>query len=244
MRCDMGFMLESKKVKRTGFVPVFVAGGIISALIPVLNMAVRHKIYTNTNASPVNILFDANWSIMAMLNVLLIVMCACIIYNSEYTDNAIQKMRMLPVHESNMYFGKLALIILMCIAVFIIESCGIVFCIDYWFTGSTGTWHLLFKSFVYEMVLIIPAVLFSLFIASAFKNMWITLGTGVVCVFMATMLPTDNFVLSLFPFAMPFQIFTNTAPDTINRFIIAAVIESAVIIVMELLLIKIRRISE
>lgn len=240
----MGFMLECKKARRTGFVPAFIAGGVMAALVPVINMAVRHEIYTRSGVSPVNILFDANWQLMAMLNVLLVVMCACIIYNSEYADNAIQKMRMLPVHESGMYFGKSALIILMCMTVLLIEACGVVFCIDYWFKGNSGDWNLLFKSFVYEMVLIIPAVLFSLFIASAFKNMWTALGTGVVCVFMATMLPAGNFLLSLFPFAMPFQIFTNTKADNISNFIIAAVIESVVIIIMEFLLIKVRRLSE
>lgn len=130
-----------------------------------------------------------------MLNVLLVVMCACIIYNSGYEDNAIQKMRMLPVHESNMYFGKPALIILMCMTVLLIESCGIVFRIDYWFKGNSAVWDLLLKSFMYEMVLIIPSVLFSLFIASAFKNMWTSLGTGVICVFMATMLPPAAFCI-------------------------------------------------
>lgn len=240
----MDFIIECKKIKRTGFVPAFICGGIFSAAVPVINMAARHKIYTNSTGSPVNILFNTNWQVMAMLNVLLVVICACIIYNSEYAGNAIQKMHMLPVHESYMFLGKSVLMLLMCIVILVIESAGIMFCVDYWFGSSTEALYLVLKSFAYEMVLIIPAALSALFIASAFKNMWITLGSGVVCVFMATMLPMDNFILSLFPFAMPFQIFTETAVKTIQGFIAASFIESIIIFIAEFLLIKARRLFE
>lgn len=237
----MGFIIECKKIKRTGFISACICGGIFAAAVPVINMAVRHKTYTASYGSPVNILFNANWQVMAMLNILLVVICACIIYNSEYSGNAIQKMYMLPVHESHMFLGKSVLMLLMCIVILIIESAGIMFCVDYWFASSTRALCLVLKSFAYEMVLIIPAALTALFIASAFKNMWITLGAGVVCVFMATMLPMDNFILSLFPFAMPFQIFTGTTAKTIQGFIAASFIESIIIFIAEILLIKTRR---
>lgn len=240
----MGFIIECKKVKRTGFIPAFICAGIFSAAIPVINMAVRHKIYTSSAGSPVNILFNANWQVMAMLNMLAVVICACIIYNSEYAGNAMQKMHMLPVHEGYMFLGKFVLMFLMCIAILAIESAGIMFCTDHWFSSGSQALYLVLKSFAYEMVIMVPAALSALFIASAFKNMWITLGLCVVCIFMATMLPADNFILSLFPFAMPFQVFAGTAEKTIQGFIAASFIESIIIIIAEFLLIKIRRLFE
>ena len=35
--------------------------------------------------------------------------------------------------------------------------------------------------------------------------MWITLGAGVICIFTVSVLPTDNRILSFFPFSLPFQ---------------------------------------
>ena len=71
--------------------------------------------------------------------------------------------------------------------------------------------------------------------------MWGSLGIGVVCVFTATMLPTDNFVLSLFPFATPFQVFVNTEMAQAMHYVYAAIIEVVVIGIAELVFIKVRR---
>ena len=87
----MSFALECKKVKRTGFLPAFWGGGILAAAVPIVNMAVRSETFVGMAASPVNILLAANWQLMAMLNVLLIIAGACIMYNNEYADNAIRR---------------------------------------------------------------------------------------------------------------------------------------------------------
>jgi RNA polymerase sigma factor (sigma-70 family) len=85
----MSFALECQKVKRTGFTPAFIGGGIIAAAVPALNMAFRSEMYIHMDAAPVQILLNANWQMMAMLNVLLIVVGACILYNIEYADISI-----------------------------------------------------------------------------------------------------------------------------------------------------------
>ena len=103
----MSFILESKKVKRTGFIPAFMGGGLLSAAVPVLNMAFRSEMYVGMDASPINILLSANWQMMAMLNILLVVSGACIMYHNEYADNAIQRMSTLPTKESAIFLEKL-----------------------------------------------------------------------------------------------------------------------------------------
>ncbi len=65
----MSVSLEWKKVKRTGFLPAFFGGGTLAAIVPIINMAVRPERYLNQQGSPVQILLDANWQMMAMLNV-------------------------------------------------------------------------------------------------------------------------------------------------------------------------------
>lgn len=74
----MSVSLECKKVKRTGFLPAFLGGGILAAAVPVINMAVRSEMYLDLPGNSIQILLDANWQMMTMLNVLLVVAGACL----------------------------------------------------------------------------------------------------------------------------------------------------------------------
>ncbi len=237
----MSFFLECKKAKRTGFTPAFLCGGILAAIVPVLNMAVRSENYLELHAAPVQILMNANWQMMAMLNILLITAGACLMYHTEYADNAIQRMCTLPIKESRLFFGKVALMAIMCAVILVMEAAGIAFCSYRWFELTYEVWSEIMKSFGYALLLTLPSVFGSLFIASACKNMWVSLGIGIVCVFTATMLPVKNFVLSLFPFALPFQVFAGTAENTARSYMIAAAAEILIIGIAEVLFLKIRR---
>lgn len=276
----MSFYLECKKMKRTGLVPAFFCGGLLAAAVPVLNMAFRSEMYLGLEAPPIQILMDANWQMMSMLNILLITAGACLMYHTEYADNAIQRICTLPAKESRLFFGKSAFLVLMCAVILAVEAAGMAFCIFHWFghsggsgsalsaglgnapsgglrnalsgvfgniasgglgnIASAGIWSVL-KSFGYAFLLMLPAVFGALWIASACRNLWVSLGIGVVCIFTATLLPVKSFVLSLFPFAMPFQILADTVPQTARHFIIAAVAELLVIAIGELIFLKLRR---
>ena len=179
--------LEYKKVKRTGFVPAIIAGGVLSAMVPIVNMAVRAELYTGQSKPPIQILLEANWQMMAMLNILLVTIGACVMYNTEYLGNAIQKMRTLPVDEGKLFLGKSFLLMAMC------------------------------------------------------SNMWISLGIGVICISIATMLPANKFILSLFPFALPYQIFAGTVKSSICSFAVGAILECACIVALEIVFLKVRR---
>lgn len=240
----MSFGLECKKVKRTGFLPAFIVGGFIAASVPVVNMAVRPEMYVGLESPPIQILMSANWQMMAMLNILLVVAGACLMYHTEYADNAIQKMCTLPIKERNLFFGKFALITVMDIVLLTLEAMAIAFSSGYWFEIAPGFWLELLKCFGYAFLLMLPVALSSLLIASFCKNMWVSLGIGIICVFMATMLPADTFVLSIFPFALPFQIFAGATENTIRNFLIAGVAEIFIIAFAEVLFLKVRRSME
>lgn len=237
----MSVFLECKKIRRTGFLQAFIGGGILAGAVPVVNMAIRSEIYQTKQGSPVQILFSANWQMMAMLNVLLVVTGACLLYHTEYADHAMQKMKSLPVREISIFSGKVILTILMSLLILVIEAGATAFCAYYWFEIRSGFWEELGRNFGYAFLLMLPCLVLSMLISEACKNMWISLGIGVVCVFTATMLPTDNFALSLFPFATPFQMFTGTDLAQVTRYIYAAAAETFVFGLAELLLIKIRR---
>lgn len=237
----MSVSLECKKVKRTGFLPAFFGGGILAAAVPVINMAVRPEMYLNLPGKPIQILLDANWQMMAMLNVLLVVAGACLLYHTEYADNAMQKMKSLPIRESSIFLGKAVLTVFMSFFVLVIEAGAVTFCSYHWFEIGKGFWGELCKYFGFSFLLMLPCVILSLLISEACKNMWVSLGIGVVCVFTATMLPTSNFALSLFPFAMPFQVFAGTDVTQPMHYICAATAELAVFGLVQLVFVKIRR---
>ncbi len=237
----MSFGLECKKVKRTGLSISFLGGGLLAAAVPILNMAFRAEKYLGLSAPPVEILMNANWQMMAMLNVLIAAAGACLMYYTEYADNAVQRMCMLPIKESRLFFDKAALITVMCVMMLAVEGAGTAFCAAHWFESSKEIWMELLKSFGYALLLMLPAALCALLTASACKNIWVSLGVDVVCVFTASMLPAKNFVLSLFPFAMPFRTLGGTEESTVFRFLIAALIEIVIIGIVEVLFLKVRR---
>lgn len=237
----MSVSLECKKAKRTGFLPTFLCGGILAAVVPIINMAVRSEIYLSRPGSSIQILLGANWQMMAMLNVLLVVAGACLLYHTEYADNAMQKMKSLPIRESSIFLGKTILMVFMSLFVLVIEAGAVTLCSYHWFEIGSDFFGELCKCFGYSLLLMLPCIFLSLLISEACKNMWVSLGIGVVCVFTATMLPTTDFALSLFPFAMPFQIFTGADITQSTHYIYGAVAELAVCGLAQLILVKVRR---
>ena len=87
----MTLCLETKKLKRTGYLIAFPAGGLLAAAFPLVNMLVRPEAFTSLPGSPLAVLLDANWQMMAMLNILVSICGACIMYHTEYADNGAQK---------------------------------------------------------------------------------------------------------------------------------------------------------
>lgn len=177
---------------------------------------------------------------MTMLNVLLVVAGACLLYHTEYADNAMQKMKSLPIRESSIFLGKTVLTIFMSLFMLAIEAEQSHF-VPIIGLKSEGFFSELCKYFGYSFLLMLPCIILSLLIAEACKNMWVSLGIGVVCVFTATMLPTTNFALSLFPFAMPFQVFVSSDVTQSIHYIYAIAAELVIFVLAELLFIKVRR---
>lgn len=237
------FGLEIKKVRHTGFGTAFLAGAVFSAAFPVIQMAARTELFLSIRETPVKILLDANWQLMAMLNILLAVAGACLLYHTEYADKAILKMCMLPIRESSLFAAKALLLAIMCLAALLMEAAAICLCGLFWFPG-TDPGSLLSETGIHfgvSFLLMLPVVLVSLGIASAFENMWISLGIGVLCVFTATLLPTGRFVCSLFPYALPFQIISGISQEALRNYLFAGTAEVLAICAIETLFLKVRQ---
>ena len=240
----MSVFPECKKMKRSGFFPALLLGGLFSAMVPVLNMAFRSELYTSQGKPPVRILLDANWQMMAMLNILLVLVGTCILYHTEYENHAIGKMAALPIKRGKLFVDKFLLMAAACIVILALEAAAVGFCSFRWFPLPEGFHGLileLLQNFGCFLLLMMPAVLLSLFIASVCENMWISLGIGVICVFTATMLPSGNFALSLFPYALLFQIPESLPAHTAGKLLLAVPIEIGAIGIAGALFANIRR---
>lgn len=84
----------------------FLVGGFLAAAFPVVYMMVKAEEMTALAGNPINILMSANWQMMAMLNILISICGACMMYHTEYADNGMQKMSVLPIRQGSMFFGK------------------------------------------------------------------------------------------------------------------------------------------
>lgn len=209
MKTNPGYLkllfVETGKIKRTGYIPAFLGGGLLAGLVPIINMMVRAENFTTQTGSPFSILMDANWQLMAQLNILLSVCGACILYHTEYEENAIQKAETLPLTPFTLYLGKLNILLLSCLLPLCLEAVSLLLCRMRWFPDSPDTGMLLLKGIAFEFVLMLPTAAAMLVISSICRNMWTCLGIGVILVFLSSMLPSGNQVVALLPFASPYQ---------------------------------------
>lgn len=159
----MSLGLEWQKIKRTGVLWTFLGGGILAAVVPVINLAARSEMYLRLQDSPVDILFKGNWQLMALLNILLLVLGACVLYHIEYADNGQLKMCSLPIKESTLFFSKLGLMTGLCLVSLSLEALGMAFCLSHWFNLSQSLCLELLKYFAYAFLLLLPGGMLALY---------------------------------------------------------------------------------
>lgn len=241
--------LEIKKLKRTGYLPAFLGCALLAAAFPLANMLFRPETFTAMPGSPFDILMDANWQMMAMLNILISICGACMMYHTEYADNGVQKMDVLPIRAGSMFLGKSVIAALMLAVMTAVEILAVAGCALHWFPDYRPDTAELLKnilgSVLFQWTAALPTVLLMLVIASACRNMWVPLGTGVILAFTLLIFPQDNAVLSLFPFSSPYQTLAAAAEnDRVFLFLGVCAAETLLFSVLELIYQKLRRCVE
>lgn len=238
----MSVFLETAKLKRTGFFPAFLFGGLLAGAFPVVNMAARPEKFIYQQLPAPEVLAHANWQMIAMLNLFFVVIGACVMYHTEYSNRAIQKMEVLPQRAAIRFAAKAAVLFISLAFVLLLEAVSFAFCIYRWFPEEGNVWIQLIKMFGYALALSLPAVFFMLLIASVCHNMWISLGVGVIFLFIVTVLPQENDLVSFLPFALPFQTLVNDVDmsDILQR-LFAVAGETVLLFAAQVFLWNIRR---
>lgn len=237
--------LETQKLKRSGYIPTFLFGSLIASAFPIVNMLVRSENFVNLPGDPFAILTNTNWQMIAMLNTLIVICGACMMYHAEYADNASQKMNVLPIKGSSIFFGKLAISAAALTAMIIIETVVMTWCACHWFPSFQFSGTEFLKSIGFQVIVTLPTVIVMLIIASTCKNMWVSLGIGVILVFTFSIIPQDNTILNLFPFSSPYQtLCTVSGNGKTGIFLSVCLIETVIFALTQIIFQKTRRCSE
>lgn len=229
--------LEVKKLRRTGYFPALLGSALLSAAVPAVNMAARGETYLAQSGGAIEILLNANWQMMAMLNVLSTLCAACLMFHAEYAGNALDKLEVLPVRVFSVYLGKAVLAVFMLAVMTAVEFVSLYLCARHWFGGSVDAVRLLSLA-GYALAAGIPTLLASLAVAAACRNMWVSLGIGLTLVFTLSVFPQDNAVIRLLPYATPY---TTALEGQVTTVLIACAAESAALLSLGSAILKARR---
>ena len=238
----MIFALELKKLRQTGFIPIFLGGGLTAAAVPLINTAVRTETFTGLPEEPFPILMDANWGLMAQLTMLLVVCGCCLIYHTEYADRGALKMDTLPVCQTSLFFGKFSVTLLLTLLALSLQTASLIFSGIHWFPDKSLNLREMIQGMGFEIIMLLPTLTLMLFTASLFQSMWLSLGTGVILTFLGSMIQEDHLILSLIPFAAPYRMLHAVSPADISSCILACIIQTFLFGIMEIIYLHTRRI--
>lgn len=173
------FLIELRKERRTGVIPVLVAVGILGAAYTFVNFVVRKDTLLNLPLASMDVLLTQLYGMIMVLNMFGIVVAACMIYNMEFKGSAIKKMYMLPINVSQMYMCKFLLLTVFFIVAVVLQNLALIK------IGMNdlpqGTFEIvaLIKFAGYSFITSMPVLSFMILVSSRFENMWVPLGIGV-----------------------------------------------------------------
>lgn len=197
------FLVELRKEKRTGIIPVLLAVGVLGAAYAFMNFLIRKETLLNLPLKPMDVLLTQLYGMIMVLNMFGIIIATCLIYNMEFKENAVKKIYMLPMSVPEMYFCKFMILTATFFVAIVIQNMALMK------IGVTnlpqGTFELsvLIRFTVYSFITSMPVLSFMLLISARFENMWIPLGVGVAGFLSGMALAnTDNDLLMVHPFVI------------------------------------------
>ena len=196
-------MIELRKEKRTGVIPVLFAVGILGAAYAFVNFMVRKETLLSLPLDPMDILLTQLYGMMMVINLFGVVVAACMICNMEFKGNAVKKMYMLPVSVPSMYFSKFVIMTVMLLFAVALENAALARIGMVELPQGAFSMRDVVSFSLYSFITTMPTLSFMLLIASRFENMWIPLGVGVTGFLSGMALATaDAALLMVHPFVI------------------------------------------
>ena len=222
-------LIELHKEKRTGVIAVLLAAGVLGMLYIFANFILRKETLLSMPMAPMDILLTQVYGMIMILNMFAIVVATCIVYNMEFSGNAVKKMYMLPISVAKVYFSKFLVLAVTFFIAVILQNLAL---------GQIGISQLPKGSFelktlinfaAYAFITAMPVLSFMLLIASRFENMWIPLGIGVAGFLTGMALATSNQALCMLqPFVVMLKPAVAMSAYPESNIVIIAIVESII----------------
>lgn len=223
------FVIELRKEKRTGVIPLMLAVGILGAAYAIVSFLVRKDTLLNLPLAPMDVLLTQLYGMIMVLNMFGIIVAACMIYNMEFKGSAVKKMYMLPMSVPIMYFCKFLILIIMLFIVIVFQNLALTKIGLTDFPQNAFEFETLLSFAGYSFITSVPVLSFMVFVSSRFENMWITLGIGVAGFLSGMALAaSNNILLCVHPFVIMLKpaVAMSAQPDIIV--VIFSLVETAI----------------
>ena len=221
-------MIELRKEKRTGVIPVLFAVGVLGAAYAFVNFMVRKETLLSLPLDPMDILLTQLYGMIMVLNLFGVVVAACMIYNMEFKGNAVKKMYMLPVSVPSMYLSKFVILTVMLLFAVALENAALARIGMVELPQGAFSLRAVVYFSLYSFITTMPTLSFMLLVASRFENMWIPLGVGVAGFLSGMALAAaDAALLMVHPFVIMLKpaIAMSAQPDVLVA--VVSVVETA-----------------
>ncbi len=199
-------VIELRKEKRTGIIPVLPAVGILGAAYAFVNFLVRKDTLLGLPLAPMDVLLTQLYGMIMILNLFGIVVAACMVFHLEFKGSAIKKMYMLPMSVPGMYLCKFLILTVMLFVAVALENLALMKIGQNCLPQGTFEMGTLLRFTAYSFLTSMPVLSFMVLISSRFENMWIPLGVGVAGFLSGMALaPSAAAVLMVHPFIVMFK---------------------------------------
>ena len=196
-------IIELRKEKRTGIIPVLFAVGVLGAAYAFVNFMVRKETLLSLPLDPMDILLTQLYGMIMILNLFGVVVAACMIYNMEFKGNAVKKMYMLPVSVPSMYLSKFVILTVMLLFAVALENAALARIGMVELPQGAFSLRAVVSFSLYSFITTMPTLSFMLLVASRFENMWVPLGVGVAGFLSGMALATSDVeLLMVHPFVV------------------------------------------
>ena len=223
------FVIELRKEKRTGVIPLMLAVGILGAAYAIVSFLVRKDTLLNLPLAPMDVLLTQLYGMIMVLNMFGIIVAACMIYNMEFKGSAVKKMYMLPMSVPIMYFCKFLILTIMLFIVIVFQNLALTKIGLTDFPQNAFEFETLLSFAGYSFITSVPVLSFMVFVSSRFENMWIPLGIGVAGFLSGMALAaSNNILLCVHPFVIMLKpaVAMSAQPDIIV--VIFSLVETAI----------------
>lgn len=235
-------MIELRKEKRTGVIPVLPAVGMLGAAYAFVNFLVRKDTLLHLPLDPMDVLLTQLYGMIMILNLFGIVVAACMVYNMEFKGSAIKKMYMLPMSVPGMYLCKFLILTVMLFAAVALENLALMQIGRNDLPQGAFEMETLLRFAAYSFLTSMPVLSFMVLISSRFENMWVPLGLGVAGFLSGMALASsDAAVLMAHPFIVMFKPAVAMSAEPDSRAALFALAETLLFLVVGLWMAKRKR---